>query len=40
MTLNAVFEAARVGNAGRSFLARVREVEDLWEAAGNAPGKD
>jgi hypothetical protein len=40
MTLNAMFEAARVGNAGMPFSVSVSEFEDLSEATGNAPGKD
>jgi len=40
VTLNAVFEAARVGNAGKLFSASVGEIEDMSEPAGNTPGKD
>ena len=40
MTLNAMFEAARVGDAGRPFWASVSEFDDSSEAAGNPPGKD
>ena len=40
VALNAVFEAARVGSAGRLLSASAGEIEDLLQGVGNAPGED